>query len=123
MGSRPLIRSIDSLQVPVPDLDLALAFYRDRLGHRVIWRSDTAVGLRLPADEAELVLQIERPEQETDLMVADVDAALVDWAAAGGSIEVPAFDIQIGHCAVVRDPFGNRLVLLDASKGPLDAAT
>jgi predicted enzyme related to lactoylglutathione lyase len=119
MGSRPLVRSIDSLQLPVPDLDDALAFYSDRLGHPVVWRSDVAVGLHLPDDDAELVLQLERPEPETDLMVSDVDSALAQWTLAGGTVEVPPFEIQIGRCAVVRDPFGNRLVLLDASKGLL----
>jgi hypothetical protein len=29
------------------------------------------------------------------------------------------FDIQIGLCAVVRDPWGNELVILDTSKGLL----
>jgi len=32
---------------------------------------------------------------------------------------VPPFDIQIGRCVVVRDPWGNPLVLLDMSKGKL----
>jgi len=32
---------------------------------------------------------------------------------------VPPFEIQIGRCVVVQDPFGNPLVLLDMSKGPL----
>jgi hypothetical protein len=37
---------------------------------------------------------------------------------------VPPFDIQIGRCMVVQDPWGTQLVLLDASKGLLvtDAA-
>jgi len=39
--------------------------------------------------------------------------------AAGGSIVIPPFDIQIGRCVVVQDPWGNQLVLLDASKGLL----
>jgi len=38
---------------------------------------------------------------------------------AGGTIVVPPFDIQIGRCVVVRDPWGTSLVLLDASKGLL----
>jgi len=29
------------------------------------------------------------------------------------------FDIPIGRCAVVNDPWGNRLVLLDVGKGSL----
>jgi predicted enzyme related to lactoylglutathione lyase len=117
MRSRPLLRSIDCLQLPVPDLDEALAFYAGRLGHAVVWRTEEAVGLRLPDDGAELVLQVERSEPETDLMVDNVDAAVSDWTVAGGTVEVQPFEIQIGRCAVVRDPFGNRVVLLDASKG------
>ena len=117
MRRRPLLRSVDSLQLPVPDLDEALAFYAERLGHHVVWRTETAVGLRLADDDAELVLQVERDEPETDLMVEDVDAAVAGWTSAGGTVEVAPFEIQIGRCTVVRDPFGNRLVLLDGSKG------
>jgi lactoylglutathione lyase len=38
---------------------------------------------------------------------------------AGGTLVAGPFDIQIGRCAVVLDPFGNALVLLDTSKGRL----
>ena len=119
MPTSPLIRAIDCHQVPVPDLDAGLAFYGERLGHEIVWRSDVAIGLRLPDDVAELVLQVERPEPETDLLVVDVETAVRDWVAAGGSIDVEPFDIQVGRCAVVLDPFGNRLVLLDMSLGPV----
>jgi hypothetical protein len=38
---------------------------------------------------------------------------------AGGKIITPPFDIQIGRCAVVQDPWGNKFILLDISKGSL----
>jgi lactoylglutathione lyase len=117
--SKPLLSKIDCVQLAVPDLEAALAFYRDRLGHTLIWRTDQAVGLRLPDSDAELVLQRERPEPEVDWLVDSADAAAARFVAAGGEVVVPAFDIAIGRCAVVRDPWGNRLVLLDMSKGPL----
>jgi len=41
---RPLLRDIDSVQVPVSDLEAGLAFYCDALGHLLIWRTDTAAG-------------------------------------------------------------------------------
>ena len=43
---------------------------------------------------------------------------------AGGRVLEPPRDIQIGRCAVLADPWGNALVLLDMSKGALiiDAA-
>jgi catechol 2,3-dioxygenase-like lactoylglutathione lyase family enzyme len=115
----PLFQGIDCLRLPVSDLDEALAFYRDRLGHELVWRSETAAGLRFPDGGGEIVLQTERPEQETNLLVASVAEAVESFVAAGGRVVAGPFDIQIGKCAVVRDPFGNVLVMLDMSKGRL----
>ncbi len=56
---------------------------------------------------------------ETDILVADADAAFAAFLAAGGTAVEAPFDIAIGRCARVRDPFGNTLVLLDQSKGRL----
>ncbi len=114
-----MFRGIDCLRLPVGDLDDALAFYRDRLGHELVWRSETAAGLRLAEGDGEIVLQTERPEQETNLLVASVEEAVESFVAAGGRVVAGPFDIQIGKCAVVRDPFGNVLVMLDMSKGRL----
>ncbi len=54
-----------------------------------------------------------------NLLVESASAAATAIVEAGGSIVVPVFDIQIGKCVVVDDPWGNRLVLLDMSKGAL----
>ena len=116
---KPLIRKVDCIQIQVPDLDVGLAFYRDQLGHQLIWRTERAVGLRLPDTDAEIVLQIERPGIEVNLMVDAVDAAVTRIVAAGGTVVVPPFDIQIGRCVVVCDPWGTQLILLDASRGLL----
>jgi len=117
--SEPLVRKVDCVRVYVPDLDAGLAFYRDQLGHQLIWRTERAAGLRLPESDAELVLQTEREGLEIDLLVESADAAAARIRAAGGAIVVPPFDIQIGRCVVVRDPWGTELVLLDISKGLL----
>ncbi|MBK8029959.1 MAG: bleomycin resistance protein [Chloroflexi bacterium] len=85
----------------------------------MIWRTSTAVGLRLPDSEAEIVLHTERQPPEIDLKVDSAPAAAARFAAAGGTIIVPPFDIQIGQAAVVQDPWGNTFVLLDTSKGLL----
>jgi predicted enzyme related to lactoylglutathione lyase len=116
-GQQPLFRKIDCLQIPVPDLDAGLAFYRDRLGHELLWRTDTAAGLRMPDTDTELVLQTERPELEVNLLVTSVDEVTATLLHAGGSILEPPFDIPVGRCAVVQDLWGNRLVILDLSKG------
>ncbi len=115
----PLFRKIDCLSIPVPDLDAALAFYSANLGHELIWRSDRAAGLKLPGSNAELVLHTGNRPMETDLAVDSVPEALVRFTSAGGKILRGPFEIEIGSCAVVADPWNNVLVILDASKGTL----
>lgn len=114
-----LIRKVDCVRLYVPDLEKGLAFYRDQLGHPLIWRTETAAGLRLPESDAELVLQTEEQRQEVDLLVDSADDAATRIEQAGGKVIVPPFDIQIGRCVVLEDPWGNPLVLLDTSKGLL----
>jgi lactoylglutathione lyase len=116
---RPLLRKVDCLRIYVPGLEAGLAFYRDKLGHELIWRTATAAGLRLPETDAELVIQTEDQRQEIDLLVDSADDAAKFIEQAGGIVIVPPFDIQIGRCVVVEDPWGNPLVLLDMSKGSL----
>ena len=96
-----------------------LAFYRDQLGHSLIWRTAVAAGLRMPDNQAELVIQTEQPGQEVDLTVESAEAAAQRFTQAGGELVAGPFDIAIGRCCVVRDPWGNSLVLLDTSKGLL----
>jgi len=115
----PLVQKVDCVRFCVSDLNADLAFYRDQLGHQVIWRTEQQVGLRMPNTNAEIVLHTEQGEPEINLKVHSVDVAAVRFEAAGGKIVVPPFDIQIGRCVVVQDPWGNQFVLLDSSKGLL----
>src|SRR5215216_4735076 len=112
-----LLRKVDCVRLFVPDLEKGLSFYRDQLGHALIWRTETAAGLRLPESEAELVIQTEAQRQEIDFLVDSADEAAKVIEQAGGKIVVLPFDIQIGRCVVVEDRWGNPFVLLDASKG------
>ncbi len=114
-----LLRKVDCIRFYVPDLEAGLAFYRDRLGHELIWRTETAAGLRLPESDAELVIQMQDQRQEMDFLVDSADKAAKLVEQAGGKVIVPPFDIQIGRCVVLEDPWGNPLVLLDTSKGLL----
>ncbi len=115
----PLLRDVDCVSLPVADLDAALDFWRTRLGHELIWRTESAAGLRLPDCASELVIHTENRPAAAELAVHAVPAAVERFRAAGGATLVPPFEIAIGQCAVVRDPWDNALVLLDRSKGLL----
>lgn len=49
--------------------------------------------------------------------MASADEAARAIQAAGGQVLSGPFDIPVGRVAVVADPFGNALVLLDLSRG------
>ncbi|MGD0273892.1 MAG: VOC family protein [Gaiellaceae bacterium] len=114
----PLLRKVDCIRLAVDDLDAAIGFY-ESLGHNLIWRRPTTAGLRLPESSTELVLQTEQLGIEVDLLVDDAERAVERFVAAGGTLVSGPIEIEIGRCAVVSDPWGNALVLLDMSRGPL----
>ena len=118
MNTTPVFRMVDAVTVPVPDLDQGLAFYRDRLGHDLIWRNDEVgqAGLRLPDSETEIVLS-RNLTYAPNWLVTSVPDAVADIVAAGGIVVVEPHAIAVGRLAVVADPFGNSLILLDLSNG------
>ena len=118
MSNPPILRAVDAVTVPVPGLDEGLTYYRDGLGHEVIWRNDELgqVGLRLPDSNAELVLTTQQG-YEVNWLVDSVPQAVAAMVSGGGRVIVEEHAIPVGRLAVVADPFGNRLVLLDPSAG------
>ena len=46
VAAQPLFVDVDCVQIPVPDLDAALAFHHGALRHTLIWRTHSAAGLR-----------------------------------------------------------------------------
>ena len=114
--TEPQLQSIDCHSLPVTDLDAAIAFY-GRLGHGLIWRDASAAGLALPETDAELVLHTEDRPIETDFKVASVQESIAAFKDAGGRLVHGPFEIRIGLCAVLLDPWDNPIVILDTSKG------
>ncbi|HEU5483300.1 MAG TPA: VOC family protein, partial [Microlunatus sp.] len=113
MSRSPVLRSVDAVTVPVPDLDAGLRFYRDSLGHELLWRNDSLgqAGLRLPRSDTELVLCVDVAYQPTWL-VDDVRNAVAEIVAAGGTVVAEPHRVPVGLLAVVADPFGTALVLI-----------
>ncbi len=114
---KPLFQNIDCLQLYVPDLEAGIDYYCNQLGLKIIWKTKTAVGLGMEKGLAEIVLQNERREMEQDIKVDSVPEAVKKIEQAGGTILSGPFDIKIGQCAVVKDPWGNQYVILDTTKG------
>jgi predicted enzyme related to lactoylglutathione lyase len=105
----------------VPNLDDAIEFYRNKIGLELVWRRGSSeAGLEMGNSDTELVVVAEPlKESEVDILVDSADKVAEHFERLGGKIDVAPFDIAIGRCAVVRDPWGNRFVILDMSKGAL----
>lgn len=115
----PVLRKIDCVMVRVPELSAAADYYTRVFGLRELWRDEVSVGLALPDTDAEIVLHTtDLPaDRSVHYLVDDVPAAVADCLAQGCTLREPPFDIAIGRCAVLTDPYGNTLSILDTSKG------
>ena len=106
--------------VRVDDLQAGVDFYARAFGFRLSWRDDVSAGMAMPETDAEVVLYtIDLPAGvSVHYLVDDVPDAVADYVRSGGIVRVAPFDIRIGKCAVLEDPFGNAVCVLDASTGP-----
>ena len=118
MRTTPLLRKVDAVTVPVPDLDSGLRFYCDALGHLPLWRNESIgqAGLSLPDSDTEIVLTTGLG-YAPNWLVDSADEAAAAIRAAGGEIITEPFNLPVGRIVVVSDAFGNVLVLVDLSKG------
>lgn len=113
-----IFEKVDCVMLKVDDLEKGLNFYSNHLGHEIIWKTATAAGLKFPDSNAELVISTENGP-EVDLKVQDTHSAFKKLVSAGAKPIATPFEIAIGYCAVLEDPWGNTITILDTSKGLL----
>lgn len=116
-----MLKKIDCVMIRVEDPEAAALYYSEVFGLRRLWRDETSVGLGFPETDAEVVLHCnpEIPARiEVYYLVDNVIHSVRALRQNGCTVLAEPFDIQIGKCAVVRDPFGTTLSMLDMSKGP-----
>jgi len=115
-----MLRKIDCVMLKVPELEKAAAYYETVFGLKRLWQDAHSVGMGMSETDAEIVLHDnDAPPKEISVhyLVDDVVQAVDTFAAQGCLIRTQPFDIVIGKCAVIEDPFGNTLAILDMSKG------
>ena len=116
-----MLRKIDCVMIRVEDVKGAADYYAKVFGMKPQWGSDDSVGLAFPESDAEIVLHNDSnvpSAVEVHYLVDDVVEAVAYYEEQGAQILVAPFDITIGKCAVIKDPFGVRLCILDMTKGP-----
>ncbi len=115
--NKSIFSYVDCIELYTPDIQKGIDYYCNNLGLKVIWKTESSVGLGMSEGITEVVLQNERKEMNVDFKVESVTEAVKDIEKAGGQILYGPFDIPIGKCAVVKDPWDNKYVILDTTKG------
>jgi catechol 2,3-dioxygenase-like lactoylglutathione lyase family enzyme len=108
------VEQVDFVSVPTRDLERAVAFYRDVLGLK---ESEFSEG---ELETLNVTLSFWSPEADGEpfqantagvaLRVADVEAAVEEFRAAGGEV-IGVEDSGVCHMGFVKDPDGNVLIL------------
>jgi lactoylglutathione lyase len=115
-----MLRKIDCLMIRVEDIEVSATYYAKVFGLRPKWSGEGAIGLVFPDTDAEIVLHRETTFPHQLKPITQSMMSLLPWLIMwrrGAKILVAPFDITIGKCAVIRDPFGTRLCILDNTKG------
>jgi lactoylglutathione lyase len=115
-----MFKKIDCVMIRVDDVAAGEKFYTEVFGLVPRWREAGSVGMRLPETDAEIVLHNNAAipnKVEVHYLVDDVVEAVKRYAEKGCSILVQPFDVLIGKCAVIQDPFATTICLLDLTSG------
>lgn len=110
----PVLKKINAVLVKVPSIQEGLDFYREQLGLQTLWKKEDMASVRL--GDGQLVMSTTL-DPETNILVESVEHAAEIFEKAGGKIISPPEDIDVGKLVIVEDAFGNRLTLVDFSKG------
>jgi lactoylglutathione lyase len=115
-----MFKKIDCVMIRVDDVAAAEKFYSEVFGLKPLWREARSVGMRLAETDAEIVLHnnADIPNKvEVHYLVSDVVMAVKTYAGKGCRVLVQPFEVLIGRCAVIQDPFGTTICLLDQTSG------
>ena len=114
---KTLFKNVDCIMFYVPDLQQGIDFYSNHLGLKVIWRTDSEIGFGMADNKTEIIIQNKENKQEVDIKVDSVIEAVETIEKAGRKIVFRPFDFKNGKSAVIKDPWGNKYVILDSTKG------
>ncbi len=116
-----MLKKIDCVMIRVDNVEAVVRYYSDVFGLRPLWKDETSVGLSLPETDAEIVLHCDPnipAKIEVYYLVDDVASAVRLFEQRGCQTLAGPFEIPIGKGAVIQDPFGTRLCILDMTRGP-----
>jgi catechol 2,3-dioxygenase-like lactoylglutathione lyase family enzyme len=109
---------LEFVYLPVPDLQPALALYRDALGFDELWREgELTVGLAIPGTETAIMVDAAAAPGAGPGPILGVDSVDEWLEGRDGQLDLvmPPADIPGGRLLGFRDPGGNHVYVMDQS--------
>ena len=112
-----MLLRIDRLILRVPNLQSATRFYTQTFGLKLLKQDNRVASLRFAEDEAELILHTDPdlPAEAIYYRVNDVRDLYARREALKLQFLHPPTAVARGYRAVIKDPFGNVLMIVDRS--------
>lgn len=111
---------IDSVMFYVSDLEKAAKFYEDILGLKRVWtdKKQKMIGLIFPESDSEIVIHEDAsmPSPFISFLVGDVQKFCNEYQKKGGTMVQRPFDVRCGKLAILTDPDGNELPIIDLTE-------
>jgi predicted enzyme related to lactoylglutathione lyase len=114
------LRKIDCIMMRVADLASSARFYEEVMGLRRAWTDaeNQMVGFLFPGNDSELVIHT-GPTQDNpsySFSVEDVVEFCDRFRERGYKVLMEPFEVRCGMYAVLADPDGNRINIIDLTK-------
>jgi len=114
------LRKIDAVLIKVKNLEETAKFYTTVMGMKRGW-TDTEnqmIGLLFPDNDTELVLHCDDtlPNPNISYQVKDVLSFVEQYRESGYKVLREPFDIRCGKCAILQDPEGHSIEVMDITK-------
>ena len=104
----------------VKDLDKAANFYQEQFGLKKVWtdRERKQVGFIFPDSDSEIVIHTDPsiPNPDFSFLVDDVVVFCEGYKRKGYKVIKEPFQVRPGKFAVLEDPDGNIIQIIDLTK-------
>jgi predicted enzyme related to lactoylglutathione lyase len=116
----PGLRKIDSVMMRVTDLESSARFYEEAMGLKRAWTDaeNQMIGFLFPGNNSELVIHTDPglSSPSYSFSVEDVVEFCRRFREQGYTVLMEPFEVRCGMYAVLADPDGNRINIIDLSK-------
>ena len=111
---------IDSILFYVKNLDKSAEFYQNVLGMKKVWmdKKTKMIGFIFPQTDAEIVIHSDPalPNPSFSFLVENVEEFCKYYHNEGYQILEGPFEVRTGKFAILADPDGNEIPIIDLTK-------